>query len=119
MFQHCLSDLEEEAGAVHARASVFVLAAVRGAVQELRDEVKIIGLDLDAIESSFQCILCGGSKIRHRLTNFSFAHGAGGCRRFPSRWGDTFLLRIHIGSGHGWRAIEEVRMRHRARMPEL
>src|SRR5438132_11972599 len=75
-FEHRLNDFEKETRAVHGRAAILICAQIRGAVQELSDEIEVVSLDLDAIESSFHGILCRGSKISHRLTNFIFAHWA-------------------------------------------
>src|SRR4029077_6160550 len=75
-FEHRLNDFEEETRAVHGRAAILIAAKVGRAVEELRDEIEVVGLDLDAIESSFYCILCRSSKISYRLTNFISVHRA-------------------------------------------
>src|SRR6476661_1911661 len=71
-FEHSLNDFEEETRAVHGRAAILIAAKVSRAVEELRDEIEVVGLNLNAIESSFHGILCRDPKIRHRLTNFIF-----------------------------------------------
>src|ERR1700730_12492171 len=98
--EHRLNDFEEETRAVHGRAAILIAAKVGRAVEELRDEIKVVGLDLDAIESSFHGILCRSSKISHRLTNFISAHWARCNGGFLSGGSNTLLLRIYIGCGH-------------------
>src|SRR4029077_20104022 len=97
----------------------LVCAKVRSTVEELSDEIEVVRLDLDAIESSFHRIPCCSSKISHRLANFISAHWARCNGGFLSGGSNTLLLRIHIRRGHRQCPIEEIRMRHSAGVPNL
>src|SRR5207247_10083540 len=45
-----LSDLPEQANAVHERAAVAVAPVIRGVAQELIDQVAVRSMDLDAVD---------------------------------------------------------------------
>src|ERR1700756_916771 len=100
VFEHRLDDFEKETSSINGRATVFILAKVRGAIQELSNQIEIVGLDLYAIESGFHSVLCRGPKFSNRVANFIFAHRARSYGGLPSRGSNALLLRIHIGCGH-------------------
>src|ERR1700728_3100377 len=76
LFENGLSDFEEEAGSAHSGSSILIFTKIRCAVQELSDEIKIVGLDLYTIESRLDGILCRNSKISHGLADFIFTYRA-------------------------------------------
>src|SRR5258708_20311104 len=78
LFKPRLSDFEKETSSINGRATVFILTKVRGAIHELSDQIEIVSLDLYAIESGFNRILCGGPKFSDRAANFIFSHRARG-----------------------------------------
>src|SRR5262249_9922806 len=95
VFKHRLSDLEQETGAVFDRATVLVRSQVGPTIQELSDQIKIVRLDLHAVESCFQSILRRDAKIGYRPANFCFGHRAGSDSWLATRRGNAYLLRIH------------------------
>ena len=70
VFKHRLSNLEQETGAVFDRATALVRSQVGPTIQELSDQIKVVRLDLHAVESCFQSILRRDAKIGYRLANF-------------------------------------------------
>src|SRR5260370_32069869 len=100
LFEHRLSDFEQETSSINGRANVFILTKVRGAIHELSDQIEIVSLDLYAIESGFHRILCRGPKFSDRAANFIFAHRARSYGGLPSQGSNALLLRIHSGGGH-------------------
>src|SRR5258708_36064984 len=78
LFKPRLSDFEKETSSINGRATVFILTKVRGAIHELSDQIEIVSLDLYAIESGFNRILCGGPQLSDRAAKFIFAHRARG-----------------------------------------
>src|SRR5262249_2392222 len=64
-------------------------------IQKPSDQIKVVRLDLHAVESCFQSILCRDAKIGYRLANFYFGHWAGSDSWLATRRGNAYLLRIH------------------------
>src|SRR6516225_5997854 len=64
-------------------------------IQELSDQIKVVRLDLHAVESCFQSILRRDAKIGYRLANFCFGHWAGSDSWLATRRGNAYLFRIH------------------------
>jgi hypothetical protein len=117
--QHCLDDFEQDAGAVFDPAAVFVGAAIGGAVQELGQQIKIIGEDLNAVESGFDCVASSARIVRDRLADFIDAHGPRFHRRFTAGRRHRFLMQIHVGRRQWPRTAAQVRMGDGAGVPEL
>src|ERR1019366_6579936 len=72
-----LCDFEEKAATVLGRSSVFIGTAVGCAIQELCDEIQVVGLNLYSIESRVHRILGRVAKVSYSLANLSFAHRPG------------------------------------------
>ena len=74
MLKDFLSDFEKKAGTILPGATIFIFAKIRGAVQELSNQVKEIGLDLYAVETCFQRVFCRSAEVGYRPANLLFTH---------------------------------------------
>ena len=119
MLQHGLEDLEEEARPIFDGTAVFVGAPVGGLVEELGDQVEVVRLDLHAVEAGLDRVARCLGIVRHGLADFVASHWAWRDGWLAATWRHAQLDRIDVGGGHRQGAVEEVRMRQRAGVPEL
>ena len=59
LVQHRFDGFEQDASSVFDLAAVFIRAAIGGAIQELGQQIKIVGEDLHAVEFGFDRVASG------------------------------------------------------------
>jgi hypothetical protein len=117
--QDRFDNLEEKARAIFQAPAVFVFTQVGGSVQKLRDQIEIVGEDLDTIEAGFHRVSRCSREVRNRDLNFLLRQRPRCYRGLPSRRRDRNLAWVDIRCGHWLRAAQQFRMRDCAGMPEL
>ncbi len=117
--QDCFDHFEKKARAVFQAPAIFVLAQVGGSVQKLRDQIEIVGENLDTIEAGCHRVSRRTSEICNRNLNLLFRQRPRRHRRLPSRRRDRGLTRIDVRRGYGLRSVQQFGMRDRTGVPEL
>src|SRR5260370_42545633 len=80
-----LDYLEEKTRALLQAPAVFVFTQVGGGVQKLRDQIEILGEDLDAIEAGFHRVSSSSREVRNRDLNLQFRQRPRRYRRLTPR----------------------------------
>ena len=83
--QDRLDYLEEKTRAIFQAPAVFVFTQVGGGVQKLRDQIEIVGEDLDTIEAGFHRVSRSSREVRNRDLNLLLCQRPRCYRRLPSR----------------------------------
>ena len=79
---------------------------VGGGVQKLRDQIEIVGEDLDTIKTGFHRVPRCFREVRHRNSNLLLRQRPRCYRGLPSRWCERQLTWINIRCGDGLRAVQ-------------
>ena len=96
---------EKETRAILQAPAVFVLTQVGGGVEELRDQIEIVGEDLDTIEAGSDRVSRSSREVRNRDLNLLLGQRPRCYRGLPSRSRDRYLAWIDLGCGHRLRAV--------------
>ena len=104
--QDCFDHFEKKARAVFQAPAIFVLAQVGGSVQKLRDQIEVVGEDLDTIETGFDRVSSSAREVRDRDLNLLLRQRPRCYRGLPTRWRDRDLAWIDVRCGHGVRAVQ-------------
>src|ERR1700693_1035152 len=95
---------EKKTRAILQAPAVFVLTQVGGGVEKLRDQIEIVGEDLDTIEAGFHRVSRRSCEVRNRDSYLLPRQRPRCYRRLPSRPSERQLAWIDVRGGHGLRA---------------
>jgi hypothetical protein len=114
-----LDDLEENAGAPLDLAAIFVSPSIGRLVEELRQQIEVVRLDLHAVEACNHRVARSASVVGHGPADVVPCHRTRHDGGNVARCRDGYLPGIDVGGRDRLRAAAQVRMRNGARMPEL
>src|ERR1700738_81598 len=98
--QDRLDYLEEKTRAIVQAPAVLVFTQVGGGVQKLRDQIEIVGEDLDAIEAGFHGVSRSSREVRNRDLNLLLRQRPRCYRGLSSRPRDRDLAWIDVRCGN-------------------
>jgi len=104
--QDRLDYFEKKTRTILETPAVFVLAQVGSGVEKLRDQIEIVGEDLDTIEAGFHRVSRSSREVRNRDLNLLPSQGPRCYRWLPSRARERDLTWIDIRCGYRLRAVQ-------------
>src|SRR5260370_16506298 len=104
--QDRLDYLEQKTRAIFQAPAVFVVTQVGGGVQELRDQIEIVGENLDTIEAGFHRVSSSSREVRNRDLNLLLRQRPRCYRGLPSRLRDRALVWIDFRRSHALRTVQ-------------